>query len=151
MTKAASEGLSDIAYGHNKQMPPQNPYQPRRNASQSSKNSISNRTSSVWNFNDQDLFPVYKLGYLPSVPLHGQESMLVDELMHCMVGVRGTYIVPAEGSLGDDLAEVRFNISEKVDVSLRDLASQVGLKQIRLICIFIVKPFFNFANFNFSC
>lgn len=125
MTKAASEGLSEIAYGHSKQLVPQNLYQPRRNASQSSKNSISHRTSSVWNFSDQDLFPVYKLGYLPSIPLNEQESMLVSELMHCMVGVRGTYIVPAEGSLSEDLGEVRFNISEKVDVSLRDMVNQV--------------------------
>lgn len=51
--------------------------------------------------------------------------MLVSELMHCMVGVRGTYIVPAEGSLSEDLGEVRFNISEKVDVSLRDMVNQV--------------------------
>lgn len=125
MTKAASEGLSEIAYGHSNQLVPQNLYQPRRNASQSSKNSISHRTSCVWNFSDQDLFPVYKLGYLPSIPLNEQESMLVSELMHCMVGVRGTYIVPAEGSLSEDLGEVRFNISEKVDVSLRDMVNQV--------------------------
>lgn len=81
----------------------------------------------MWNFSDQDLFPVYKLGYLPSVPINDQESMLVGELMHCMVGVRGTYIVPAEGSLSDEqLGEVRFNISDKVDVSLRDLVNQVN-------------------------
>lgn len=136
MTKAASEGLSEIAYGHSKQMVPQNAFhQTRRNASQSSKNSVSHRSTSVWNFTDQDLFPVYKLGYLPSIPLNEQEPMLVGELINCMVGVRGTYIVPAEGSLADDLGEIRFNISEKVDVSLRDLVNQV--KTCKIISIMI--------------
>lgn len=120
-----------MAYGQSKQLVAQSSYLPRRTTtSQSSRNSLLRRSSSVWNFTDQDLFPVYKLGYLPSVPLHQQESMLVSELIYCMVGVRGMYIVPAEGSLSDDLNGVRFNISDKIDVSLKEMVNQVIVNSV---------------------
>lgn len=84
------------------------------------------RSNSIWNFHDRDLFPVQQLRcYMPAVSVADQESLVVNELLHCLVGVRGTYIVPidADGAGADDdddqMAAIAFRVSTQLNASLR--------------------------------
>lgn len=106
--------------------------------------------SNVWNFQDRDLFPVAQLQALPPhLPAGAQEQLIVDELLHCLIGVRGTYIVPVmaatttlpddfsdedafsvdelagSGILHDDLAAISFAISDRLAPALRDQVQEI--------------------------
>lgn len=85
-------------------------------------NSTSQR--SLWNFSDENLFPFHKFHAIPDLPTHSQEQIIINELLHCLVGVRGTYIVPVENTI-DGLQDVTFTISNKIDNSIRDIAQEV--------------------------
>lgn len=76
---------------------------------------------SLWNFSDENLFPFHKFYAIPDVPAHSQEQIIINELLHCLVGVRGTYIVPVI----DGLQHVTFTVSNKIDNSIRDIVQEV--------------------------
>lgn len=56
------------------------------------------------------------VGPLKNVPVSSQENILVSDLLHCLVGTTGQYIVPMRGPEG-----VSFNIDPSIDKSLRAL------------------------------
>lgn len=115
VTKAASEGLSQIAHGM--QLSQTCPIT-------STPISSLNRRSSIWDFSDEDLFPLHKLNYAPDIPTSSQEYIILNELIHSLVGIRGQYIVPDEKTIRGFEA-IKFNISDKIDPSIRDIAQEV--------------------------
>lgn len=79
---------------------------------------------SLWNFSDENLFPFHKFHEIPDVPAHSQEQIIINELLHCLVGIRGTYIVPVEKTI-NGLQDVTFTVSTKIDMSIRDIVQEV--------------------------
>lgn len=91
-----------------------------------SSSSLASGQRSLWNFSDENLFPLHKFQTIPDVPAHSQEHIIINELLHCLVGVRGTYIVPVVNT--EDLQDVTFTVSNKLDSSIRDIVQKVCLR-----------------------
>lgn len=115
VAKAASDGLRIMAHGKELQL------QTKANASNST---LVSSQRSLWNFSDENLFPFHKFHTIPNVPAHAQEQIIINELLHCLVGLRGTYIVPVENTI-DGLQDVTFTVSNKIDNSIRDIVQEV--------------------------
>lgn len=109
--------------------------QPKTNTN----NTIVSSQRSLWNFSDENLFPFHKFHTIPDVPAHSQEPIIINELLHCLVGVRGTYIVPVENTI-NGLQEVTFTVSNKIDNSIRDIVQEVRsvgfVKNIMILKVF---------------
>lgn len=118
VTKAASEGLSQIACGsvskHSR---------PRSIASQSHISETSH-SNSLYNFNDFVQLTTHHSISAPVIPVVDQEKVVVKELLYCLIGVGGNYIVPIECNV-DGSATIKFNISDKIQTSLRDILQEI--------------------------
>ncbi len=58
------------------------------------------------------------------IPVVDQEKVIVKELLYCLIGVGGNYIVPVESTV-DGIATIKFNISDKIQTSLRDILHEI--------------------------
>lgn len=116
LTKAATQGLSRIAHGNNVN---------KSDKKQPSQFGLIHRPSSIWNFNDDNLFPLHNLLPTPNIPIALQESIVINELIHCLVGIRGTYIVPSE-KCTEEFRLIKFTVSQQIQESLRDIVHDVN-------------------------
>lgn len=117
VTKAASEGLSQIACGPI-------PKTSRARSFSSQISEISHSTS-VNSFNDFVQLSTHSSTHTAHViPVVDQEKVVVKELLYCLIGVGGSYIVPIETSV-DGIATIKFNISDKIQASLRDILQEI--------------------------
>lgn len=106
----------------------------------SSTRQLARRSSSVWNFNDRDMFPLHALHRLPAahVPVAEQERLVIGELLSCLIGVGGSYIAPVDrrdhtsagksaaatadadnDDVDDELSPIRFSVSDRLTPSVR--------------------------------
>lgn len=116
VTKAASEGLSQIACGSA-------PKTARSRSFSSQISEISHSTPSN-NFNDFVQLATHNSVSAPVIPVVDQEKVVVKELLYCLIGVGGNYIVPTECTV-DGTATIKFNISDKIQASLRDILQEI--------------------------
>ncbi|KAJ6630896.1 Gamma-tubulin complex component 2 like [Pseudolycoriella hygida] len=123
--KAASEGLSQIACGP---VP-----KTSRARSFSSQMSEINNSISLNSFNDFVQLNTHNAISAPSIRVADQEKVLVRELLYCLIGIGGNYIVPAECTV-DGITTIKFNISDKIQTSLRDILQEI----LPLACYYYV-------------
>lgn len=117
VTKAASEGLSQIACGP---IP-----KTTRSRSFSSQISEISHSTSLNNFNDFVQLSTHNITIsAPVIPVVDQEKVVVKELLYCLIGVGGNYIVPTECNV-DGTVTIKFNISDKIQASLRDILQEI--------------------------
>lgn len=119
VTKAASEGLSQIACGSVPAI-----QKPARARSFSSQISEIGHSSTLNNFNDFVQLSTHNSSSAPVIPVVDQEKVVVKELLYCLIGIGGNYIVPVE-CIVDGIATIRFNISDKIQSSLRDILQEI--------------------------
>lgn len=116
VTKAASEGLSQIACGS---IP-----KTSRTRSFSSQISEISHSTSLNSFNDFVQLSTHSSIIAPVIPVVEQEKVVVKELLYCLIGVGDNYIVPVECTV-DGIATIKFNISDKIQTSLRDILQEI--------------------------
>lgn len=75
-------------------------------------------------FNDFVQLTTHSSISAPVIPVVDQEKVVVKELLHCLIGVGGNYIVPVECNV-DGIATIKFNISDKIQASLRDILQEI--------------------------
>ncbi|XP_059621004.1 gamma-tubulin complex component 2 homolog isoform X2 [Phlebotomus argentipes] len=82
---------------------------------------VRRRPYAQWNFTNGE--PVGGATYLnaAAIPISSQESIILSELLFCLIGIRGTYIVPE--FQGDTL--VGFKVSDQISEILRDLVKDI--------------------------
>lgn len=116
VTKAASEGLSQIACGPIPKI--------SRSRSFSTQISEISHSTSLNSFNDFVQLSTHNSISAPVIPVVEQEKVVVKELLYCLIGVGGNYIVPTESNV-DGIATIKFNISDKIQASLRDILQEM--------------------------
>jgi len=72
------------------------------------------------NFVNSSHISVKELGPLKNVPVSSQESILVADLLYCLVGTGGQYIVANKSDQG-----LAFNIDQSIDKSLQSLVRRI--------------------------
>ncbi|XP_055707813.1 gamma-tubulin complex component 2 homolog isoform X2 [Phlebotomus papatasi] len=56
-----------------------------------------------------------------AIPFSSQESIILSELLYCLIGIRGTYIVPE--FQGDTV--IGFKVSDQIHETLRDIIKEI--------------------------
>jgi gamma-tubulin complex component 2 len=69
--------------------------------------------------------PPKEVGPLKNVPVSSQESILVLDLLYCLQGTAGQYIVPVRPAAGDPVAGLQFTVDPTVDKSLQALVRRI--------------------------
>lgn len=62
-----------------------------------------------------------------ALPLSRQEQLVVDDIIYCIIGIPGEYIIP-QFTVNDsdhDFAPIAFKISDQIDVSLRNIVQDI--------------------------
>lgn len=77
----------------------------------------------MYNFNDFVQLTTHHSS-APVIPVVDQEKVVVKELLYCLIGVGGNYIVPIECNV-DGSPTIKFNISDKIQTSLRDILQEI--------------------------
>lgn len=61
-----------------------------------------------------------------ALPISRQEQLIVDDLIYCVIGVQGDYIIPQFiANSENDFASISFKISDQIDVSLRNIVQDI--------------------------
>ncbi|XP_033171232.1 gamma-tubulin complex component 2 homolog isoform X1 [Drosophila mauritiana] len=85
------------------------------------------RTNFLWEYYKVDGGKVPKRA-IAAMPLYSQESMLLDELLHCLTGVRESLLVPQKPSIsavGLAKYDVDFDIHTQLDRSLTHVVREI--------------------------
>ncbi|XP_017066983.1 gamma-tubulin complex component 2 homolog isoform X2 [Drosophila eugracilis] len=85
------------------------------------------RTHSLWDFYKVDGNKLPKTE-IAALPMASQQNVILDELLHCLTGVRGTFIVPIQPDpTSDGIAryETSFAINKQLDHSLAELVQDI--------------------------
>lgn len=87
-----------------------------------------NVKKNFWVIDDADLAVVQnsKTISMLATPLIDQETILMNEILYCLIGVPGTFIKAETTQRNEDpLPTMTFNISSEINASLRDLANSI--------------------------
>lgn len=61
-----------------------------------------------------------------ALPILRQEQLIVDDILYCIIGVPGDYIIPQfTGDSENDFTPISFKISDQIDVSLRNIVQDI--------------------------
>ncbi|EDW56163.1 GM22736 [Drosophila sechellia] len=85
------------------------------------------RTNLLWEYYNVDGDKVPRRA-IAAMPLPSQESMLLDELLHCLTGVRESLLVPQKPSIsavGLAKYDVDFDIHTQLDCSLTHMVREI--------------------------
>nr|XP_029725425.1 gamma-tubulin complex component 2 homolog isoform X1 [Aedes albopictus] len=77
-----------------------------------------------WNFNYEELYPMQNKN-VAAIPLSSQEPIVMKELLDCLVGVKGSLIVPKKNIRTVGLFPVEFEVSDQIEESLRDIVREI--------------------------
>ncbi|XP_062542171.1 gamma-tubulin complex component 2 homolog isoform X2 [Armigeres subalbatus] len=77
-----------------------------------------------WNFNYEELYPMQNKN-VAAIPLSSQEPIVMKELLDCLVGVKGSLIVPKKSIRTISLFPVEFEVSDQIEESLRDIVREI--------------------------
>ncbi|XP_055388883.1 gamma-tubulin complex component 2 homolog isoform X2 [Condylostylus longicornis] len=93
-----------------------------------------NQTDTVlWEMPKLDVLQFQQIN-ISAVPKVSQETLLLYDLIYCLSGMQGTYIVPEETIEGDKV-EIRFKVSDQIDSSLRNLAQEILPLASYFLCV----------------
>lgn len=84
-----------------------------------------NRSTALWNFNDFQDNATYKQVATIGLPFSSQEAIVVKEVLYCLVGVKGSMIVPHFNESSDNNTLVEFGVSSELSETLRDLVQEI--------------------------
>lgn len=88
-----------------------------------------NVKKNFWILDDADLAIVEcssKTISVVATPLIDQERILLKEILHCLIGVPGTFIKSeCQRANGEPLPTTVFNVSAEINVSLREMANNI--------------------------
>lgn len=85
------------------------------------------RTNMLWNFAkvDDDINPMAK-HEVAALPLDSQQRVLLKDLLFCLSGTRGDYIIPSEEAItGKSAYETRFIVNMQLDKSLTEMVQEI--------------------------
>lgn len=103
------------------------------------------RTESLWEFHNNDNFQ-FQQSNIAAIPITSQENLLLFDLIYCLTGMRGSYIVPEScSSAGSQTFSMKFKISDQIHSSLQDIAQEILPLASHYTCIqnFIQKATFS--------
>lgn len=61
-----------------------------------------------------------------ALPLKRQEQLVVADLIYCIIGITGDYIIAQYATINDnDFSPIIFKISDQIDVSLRNIVQDI--------------------------
>lgn len=60
-----------------------------------------------------------------AVPISSQETILLNDIIFSLLGIRGTYIVPEECKTSSGNSEINFKVSDQIQKSLRDVTHEI--------------------------
>lgn len=81
---------------------------------------VQNRPALIWNFSEAPPNLPTQAQNLAAIPLKSQEKIILKELINCLVGVSGQFIV---GTKRDGVVE--FKISDQISESIRTVVGQI--------------------------
>ncbi|XP_050073791.1 gamma-tubulin complex component 2 homolog isoform X2 [Anopheles maculipalpis] len=82
----------------------------------------------AWNFNYDELYPLQSKANVAAIPVASQEPIVLKEVLNCLIGVKGTLIVPKKSSSTGDpdgSLPVEFQLSNQLTASCRDMVVEV--------------------------
>ncbi|ALC49943.1 Grip84, partial [Drosophila busckii] len=86
------------------------------------------RTNSLWNFYKVEALPVTRKQEIAALPLSQQERAVMHDMIYCLIGMRGNYIVPEPrdpNAIGKARYETRFSVHLQPDNSLVDMVNEI--------------------------
>ncbi|XP_055309975.1 gamma-tubulin complex component 2 homolog [Sitodiplosis mosellana] len=61
-----------------------------------------------------------------ALPISRQEQLVIDDIIYCIIGIPGDYIVPEfTADHENDFTPISFKISDQIDVSLRNIVQDI--------------------------
>ncbi|XP_063707675.1 gamma-tubulin complex component 2 homolog [Culicoides brevitarsis] len=84
-----------------------------------------NRSAALWNFNDFQENASYKRVATVGIPFSSQETLVVKEVLYCLVGIKSSMIVPRISDNPDSSIQVEFSVSSEISETLRDLVQEI--------------------------
>ncbi|XP_052872550.1 gamma-tubulin complex component 2 homolog [Anopheles cruzii] len=93
----------------------------------------------AWNFNYDELYPLQSKN-VAAIPVASQEPIVLKELLRCLVGVKGSLIVPKKSPScsADPLAaaaRVEFQLSPQLADSCRDMVQEILPLATNFACV----------------
>uniref|UniRef100_A0A182Y143 Gamma-tubulin complex component n=1 Tax=Anopheles stephensi TaxID=30069 RepID=A0A182Y143_ANOST len=82
----------------------------------------------AWNFNYDELYPLQSKANVAAIPVASQEPIVLKEVLNCLIGVKGTLIMPKKSSSTGDpdgSLSVEFQLSNQLTDSCRDMVVEV--------------------------
>lgn len=80
------------------------------------------RTNALWDFHKIDTM-CFQQCNIDAIPISSQENLLLFDLVYCLTGMRGSYIIPEDNKNNE--FGLKFNISDQIHSSLRDIAHEI--------------------------
>lgn len=81
------------------------------------------RSTVMWTFNDSQDSTSYKKVSMVGIPISSQETLVVKEVLYCLVGVKGSMIQPQKVTESNTL--MQFSVSSELSETLRDLVLEI--------------------------
>uniref|UniRef100_A0A182NJT5 Gamma-tubulin complex component 2 n=1 Tax=Anopheles dirus TaxID=7168 RepID=A0A182NJT5_9DIPT len=83
----------------------------------------------AWNFNFDELYPLQSKANVAAIPVDAQDAIVLKEVLHCLIGVKGSLIVPRRGNSAADPSDgslpVEFKLSNQLTDSCRDMVVEI--------------------------
>ncbi|XP_053661959.1 gamma-tubulin complex component 2 homolog [Anopheles marshallii] len=82
----------------------------------------------AWNFNYEELYPLQSKANVAAIPVASQEPIVLKEVLNCLIGVKGTLIMPKKSTSTvdpDGSLPVEFQLSNQLTDSCRDMVVEV--------------------------
>lgn len=87
------------------------------------------RPHRLWYFNEaatEALATIVDRPNFLGVPIERQEQLIVDDLLYIFIGIPANYITPIfSNENNNSFAPIKFEISDQIDVSLREIAKDI--------------------------
>uniref|UniRef100_A0A182J530 Gamma-tubulin complex component n=1 Tax=Anopheles atroparvus TaxID=41427 RepID=A0A182J530_ANOAO len=92
----------------------------------------------AWNFNYEELYPLQSKTNVAAIPVASQEPIVLKEVLNCLIGVKGSLIVPKKSVARFDdglLPMVEFQLSNQLTDSCRDMVVEVLPLATNFACV----------------
>lgn len=92
----------------------------------------------AWNFNYDELYPLQSKTNVAAIPVASQEPIVLKELLNCLIGVKGTLIIPKKSTTSTDYGApipVEFQLSSQLTDSCRDMVIEILPLAANFACV----------------
>ncbi|KFB50780.1 AGAP005575-PA-like protein [Anopheles sinensis] len=93
----------------------------------------------AWNFNYDELVPRQSKSNVAAIPVASQEPIVLKEVLNCLIGVKGSLIVPKKCATRSEegllLAEMEFQISNQLTESCSDMVKELLPLATNVACV----------------